>query len=92
MISNIGSSRDAMLPLAKRILGRARNMSRRGKVYFIPKMFFEPMNIIQAISDIGSLYEILKQRDRRFNTVDDELGESAAQTHQAVVARLAVTR
>src|SRR5262245_60802643 len=80
------SSREAMLfssPIADPLASPPKQL------WFLQE-FFQPMDIVNAVGDVGLLHQIDKQRDGRLDALDDELGEAALEPHQAFVAILAV--
>src|SRR5215467_9666802 len=54
------------------------------------QVLFEPVDVVEAVGDVGLLHQVGKQRDGRLDTLDDELGQASFQPHQALVAVLAV--
>src|SRR5262249_49111107 len=50
----------------------------------------EPMDVVEAIGNIGILHQFAKQRNGGLDTVDDELRQAALEPHQALVAVLAM--
>src|SRR4026207_279090 len=52
--------------------------------------FLEPVDIVNAVGDVGLLHQIGKQRDGRLDAVEVDFGEAALEPHQALVAVLAV--
>ena len=48
------------------------------------------MDVVEPVGDVGLADEIVEQRDRRLDAVDDELRQRPLQPHHAFVARLAV--
>ena len=52
--------------------------------------FFEPMNIIVTVHEIGGPHQAQVERDRGVDPVDDTFIQRAAKAHQAFVAVLAV--
>src|SRR5690606_37836909 len=54
------------------------------------EMLLQPVDVVEAVGDVGVLHQLGEQWDRRLDTVDDELGEAAPEPHQALVAVLPV--
>src|SRR5262249_4815826 len=60
-----------------------------GRLWFL-QVFFQPVDVVEPVGDVGLLHQVGEQWDGRLDTLDDELGEAALEPHEALIAVLAV--
>src|ERR1700704_2769079 len=86
VISMMMLSRDAIYPPGPKADAAASSMP---ELWFL-QVFLEPVDVVEAVGDVGLLHQVGEQRDGRLDAFDHELGQTALQPHQALVAVLAV--
>src|SRR5215469_8120793 len=80
------SSREAIHDSSPKVRAVASSTS---KLWFL-QVLFQPMDVVEAVGDVGVLHQVREQRDGRLDAFDHELRQAALEPHQALVAVLAV--